>query len=45
MDKIVTKLEEVIENYLKELSKSPVKTAIKTIAVIWIIGKIKSMLK
>ena len=45
MDSIVSKLEELSEQYINSIKDKPVATIIKTLAVIWLISKIKKMLK
>ena len=45
MDKLLTAIEEKIENYLAELSTSPVKTILKTAIVILILAQIAKIVK
>jgi hypothetical protein len=45
MDKLLEKLESLIEGYVNSLSENPIKTAIKTLAVIWLVNQVKKMLK
>lgn len=45
MDKIIEKLELVAEKYIKQLQEAPVKTIIKTLILVWLITKIKRLLK
>lgn len=45
MDSIVNKLEELSEQYMNSVKEKPVATIIKTLVVIWLISKIKKMLK
>ena len=45
MDKLLTAIEEKIENYLAELSTSPVKTILKTAIVILILSQIAKIVK
>lgn len=45
MDSIVSKLEEFSEQYISSIKDKPVATIIKTLIAIWLISKIKKMLK
>lgn len=45
MDSIVSKLEELSEQYINSIKDKPVATIIKTLIAIWLISKIKKMLK
>ena len=45
MDKLLEKLESLVEGYINSLADNPIKTAIKTIAVIWLVNQVKKMLK
>lgn len=45
MENTLKKLDNIIEKYVTTLTNQPIKTAIKTAIVIWIIVKLKNLLK
>ena len=45
MEKLIEKLELVIESFVSELKDKPIITIIKAMIVIWLIKKAKTLLK
>jgi len=45
MDRIIEKLESIAEKYINQLQEAPVKTIIKTLVLVWLITKVKKLLK
>ena len=45
MEKIFKKIEEYFDEYIKNIEEKPIKTIIKTLIVIWLVAKVKKMLK
>jgi hypothetical protein len=45
MEKVLEKLESLVEGYVTSLADNPIKTVIKTMAIIWLINQVKKMLK
>ena len=45
MEKLIEKLESVIESFVSELKDKPITTIIKAMVIIWLIKKAKTLLK